>query len=127
MLRSIPQCLLTYSLTLKVCTGMDAWQEPTWDEYQVKNVHIQDTNEVKKTTNNTEVVLRSILFIDGRRSSPVLDYDGLMKSSLENGRTMRAVVYNSSGTKMGEYEVQTLDGVADVPSTRIHHWEMGLV
>ena len=103
MLRSIPQCLLTYSLTLQVCTGMDAWQKSTWDEYQVKNVHIQDTNEVKKTTNNTEVVLRSILFIDGRRSSPVLDYDSLMKISLENGRTMRAVVYNFSGTKMGEY------------------------
>lgn len=127
MLRPIPQCLLKYMVVIKVCSGMDAWQNPTWDDYTVKNVHIQDTNEVKKTTNNTEVVLRSILFVDGRRSVPQLTYDSLMKSSLENGRTMRAVVYDSSGSKMGEYEVQTLDGVADVPSTRIHHWEMGLV
>ena len=127
MLRPIPQSLLKYSMILKVCTGMDAWQNPKWDEYSVKNVHIQDTNEVKKTTNNTEVVLRSVLFVDCRRSSPNLDYDGLLKSSLENGRTMRVTVYGPNGTKMGNYEVQTLDGVADVPSTQIHHWEMGLV
>lgn len=127
MLRPIPQSLLKNSMTLNVCSGMDAWQNPTWDSYDVKNVHIQDTNEVKKTTNNTEVVLRSVLFVDCRRSSPSLDYDSLLKSSLENGRTMRVTVYGPDGGKMGDYEVQTLDGVADIPSTQIHHWEMGLV
>ena len=127
MLRPIPQSLLKNSMTLNVCSGMDAWQNPTWDSYNVENIHIQDTNEVKKTTNNTEVVLRSVLFVDCRRSFPSLDYDSLLKSSLENGRTMRVTVYGPDGGKMGDYEVQTLDGVADVPATQIHHWEMGLV
>lgn len=127
MLRPIPGCLLTYSVTLKVCSGMDEWQNPTWDEYIVRRVHIQDTHEVRKTTTNTEVTLTSILFIDGRLSQPMLDYDSLIKQSLDNGRTMRAVVYGPSGDEMGEYEVKTLDGVADVPSVRIHHWELGLV
>ena len=50
-------------MTIKVCTGVDAWQKPTWQETTVRNVHIQNTNEVRKSTNNTEVVLLSLIHI----------------------------------------------------------------
>lgn len=127
MLRPIPQSLLGDLAVIKVCTGVDAWQEATWDTYSVKHVHLQNTNEVKKTKENTEVVLRSVLFIDGARSSPILDYDTLVEHSQSNGKPLRAVVYNSKGQMYGEYEVLTVDPVPDVPATRIHHIELGLV
>ena len=127
MLRPIPQSLLGDMMVLKVCVGVDAWQNPSWQEYTVQNVHIQNTNEVKKTKENTEVVLRSILFIDSRRSTPSLDYDSLAEQSQKKGKPLRCVVFNANGQKYGEYEVLTVDPVPDVPATRIHHIELGLV
>ena len=127
MLRPIPQSLLRDLAVIKVCTGVDAWQKPTWKEYTVRGVHIQNTNEVKKTADNTEIVLRAVLFIDSRRSSPPLDYESLMRESEAAGRTMRATVSNSSGQKLGDYEVVSVDPVPDVPDTRVHHVEIGLV
>lgn len=127
MLRSIPQSLLGDIATIKVCTGVDAWQSPTWQEYTVRHVHIQNTNEVKKTKENTEVVLRSILFVDSKRSSPNLDYDTLAEQSQQAGRSLRCIVYNSAGQKYGDYEVLTVDPVPDVPAIKIHHVELGLV
>ncbi|HIW40627.1 MAG TPA: hypothetical protein H9743_00510 [Candidatus Mediterraneibacter vanvlietii] len=106
---------------------MDAWQNPTWQEYQVSNVHLQNTNEVKKTKENTEVVLRSILFIDSVRSAPQLDYDALVQQSEAAGKPLRAVATDSNGNQYGEYEVITVDPVPDVPSNRVHHVELGLV
>lgn len=127
MLRPIPQSLLGDLAVIKVCTGMDVWQKPVWQEYTVKHVHIQNTNEVRKSKENTEVVLRSVLFIDNRLSSPVLDYDTLAEQSEAAGKPMRAVVYNSQGKKYGEYEILTVDPVPDVPATRVHHIELGMV
>lgn len=127
MLRPIPQQLLRDMVTIKVCTGMDAWQKPVWQETSVKNVHLQNTNEVRKTANNTEVVLRSVLFIDARRSVPSLDYDALAMQSEAAGRPMRAVVFNFKGQQVGDYEVLTVDTGPNVPSTDTHHVELGLV
>lgn len=127
MLRPIPQQLLRDLVTIKVCTGMDAWQNPTWEEYQVSNVHLQNTNEVKKTTNNTEVVLRSVLFVDVVRSAPSLDYAALVEQSEAAGKPLRAIVTNALGQVAGDFEVLTVDLVPDVPSNRVHHIELGLV
>lgn len=93
----------------------------------MQNVHLQSTNETRKTKDNTEVVLRSTLFIDAKRSAPVLDFDALAAQSQAAGRTMRAVVRNAQGQQVGDYEVLVVDSVPDVPSTRIHHYELGLV
>lgn len=114
-------------MTLQVCTGVDTWQRPSWTEHTVTKVHLQNTNEVRKSKENTEVVLRSILFIDGRLSQPSLDYDSLAEQSQKAGKPLRCVVYNSAGQKYGEYEVLTVDPVPDVPATRVHHIELGLV
>lgn len=127
MLRPIPATLLRDLVTIKVCIGVDAWQKATWQECTVSQVHIQNTNEVKKTKDNTEVVLRSILFIDGTRSTPVLDYDSLADQSLAAGHPMRAIVKNASGQIIGDFEVLTVDPVPDISSTRVHHIELGLV
>lgn len=127
MLRPIPQSLLGDMMTLKVCTGMDRWQKPGWQEYTVQRVHLQNTNEVRKSKENTEVVLRSVLFVDGRISSPALDYDTLAEQSQAAGKPMRCIVYNAAGRKYGEYEILTVDPVPDVPARRIHHIELGLV
>lgn len=106
---------------------MDTWQNAQWDEITVKPVHLQNTNEVKKSKENTEIVLRSMLFIDARRSRPYLDYDTLAEQSQAAGKPMRAVVYNAAGQKYGDYEVVTVDPGPDYPATRVHHIELGLV
>ena len=41
MLRPIPQSLLGDLAIIKVCTGMDAWQKPVWQDYEVSRVHLQ--------------------------------------------------------------------------------------
>lgn len=127
MLPSIPRSLLVDVMTLYVCTGMDVWQNPTWDTYTVNNVHLQNTNEVKKTKDNTEVVLRSILFIDSRLSTPSLDYGTLAEQSQQAGKPMRCTVTNAQGVNQGEFEILTVDLVPDYPATRVHHVELGLV
>lgn len=127
MLRPIPGVLLSDNVTIKVCTGTDIWQKPTWDKYQVSKVHLQDTNEVRKTKENTEVLLRSILFIDGTRSTPHLDYRALASQSEAAGKPLRAVVSSFDGTLLGEFEVLSVDVLPDVPATRVHHIELGMV
>mgnify|MGYP002664068729 CR=1 FL=1 len=127
MLPPIPKQLLWDSMTLQVCTSVDAWDNPTWDEISVSNVHIQNTNEVRKSTDNTEVVLRSVIFIDPVRSSPSLNYEALCRQSLAAGKPMRAIVQDAPGNQLGNYEILIVDTVPDVPDTRVHHIELGCV
>lgn len=127
MLRPIPPRPLRDLVTIKVCTGMDAWQNPDWDDYIVSNVHLQNSNEVRKSKDNTEVVLRAILFIDSVRSVPALDYGALMDQSEAAGKPMRCIVQDASGNISGDFEVILVDIVPDVPANRIHHVELGLV
>lgn len=127
MLRPIPVSMLKDSAVFKVCTGIDAWQNPTWDEYTVKNVHIQDTNEVKKNRENKEVVLRSVLYVDSRLSTPSLDYRFLAEQSEKAGEQMRCTVFDAQGETIGSFEIETVDIIPNVPATTVHHYELGLV
>ena len=127
MLRPIPSRILRDSMTLQVCTGLDAWQKPTWEEYIVTGVHVQNTNEVKKTTTNTEVVLRSVIFVDTVRSQPALDYQALCDQSQAAGKPMRCTAQDASGNPLGNFEILTVDPVPDVPANRTHHIELGCV
>lgn len=127
MLRPIPPQLLRDSMTLQVCTGVDAWKKPTWQPCRVQNVHIQNTNEVKKTASNTEVVLRAVIFVDTARSRPAMDYEALCQQSLAAGKPMRAIVQNFQGQTLGDFEILTVDPGPDVPDTRVHHIELGCV
>lgn len=126
MLKSIPSSMLKDSVILKVPAGMDRWQNTTYEEHLIENVHLQGDNRSRISANNTEVTLTAILYIDGRKSTPQLDIEALQERAQANKTTMRAVVYNAAGNKVGDFNVLTIDGLPDVPATRIHHWEIGL-
>lgn len=114
--------------TIEVCTNVDSWGNSVDPQtYTVSNVHLQNTNEVRKSKENTEVVLRSILFIDSVRSTPALDYAALVEQSEAAGKPLRCTVTDATGNVAGDFEVLTVDLVSDVPATRVHHVELGLV
>jgi hypothetical protein len=83
-------------------------------------VHLQPTNEVRKTQDNTEIVLRSILFVDAHTSAPFLDWMALLKTAHDNQGDIRVIV---RGT---EYTVLSVDELRD-DTDGLHHWEVGLV
>ena len=118
--------MLHDSVTFRVVTGMDRYQNKTYTDYQVNNVHLQSSNQTIKSTDNTEVQLKGILFVDARKSTPILDLYQMQKESLANGDTMRAIVYDYAGNESGDYAVMIIDDLPDVPATRRHHWELSL-
>ncbi len=126
-LAPIPARMLHDTVTFKVVKGIDRYQNKTYDEYTVTNVHLQSSNDVVKKDLDTEVQLKGVLFVDARRSLPVLDLYALQQESLLNGDTMRAVVTDASGNETGDYAVLLVDDLPDVPANRRHHWELGLV
>ena len=67
--------------TVKACTGVDRYQNQTYTEYTVKKVHLQPTNELRKTAVNTSNVLRSTLFVDRRHSTPTIDWMELFNTA----------------------------------------------
>lgn len=126
MLSPIPSAMLKDSAVFHVPQGMDAWQNKTYKDYPVSNVHIQGSNETRKTTSNTEVVLSAILFVDAKRSLPVYDYIAMQEEAQANGGTMTVTVTDASGRSL-DYTVLVVDDVPNVPADTIHHTELGLV
>ena len=120
MLKPIPSKILKSTATVKVCSGVDMYQNQTYTEYSVKRVHLQPTNEIRKTQSNTEVVLRSILFVDAHTSTPLLDWCALLRQAHDLDGDMRVVVRGV------EYTVLTVDELRD-DTDGLHHYEVGLV
>lgn len=81
---------------------------------------MQNTNEVRRSVDNTEVVLRSILFIDCKLSKPQLNVWGINYNSLKNGKQLE-VIYRGEN-----YTVASVDLVPDDVG-KPHHYELGLV
>jgi hypothetical protein len=126
-LAPIPSRMLHDTAVFHVVAGMDRYQEKTYDDYTVKHVHLQSSSDVIKAPDDTEVQLKGLLFVDCKKSVPQLDLYALQQASLAAGDTMRADVYDASGTLVGNYAVLIVDGAPDVPATRTHHWELSLV
>lgn len=126
-LAPIPSRMLHDKVTFYVVQYMDRYQNKVYADYTVEHVHLQSSNLVQKRANDTEVQLRGILFVDERRSTPKLDLYALQQQSLENGDTMRAVVFDASGEQVGDYTVLEVNDLPDVPATRRHHWELSLI
>ena len=120
MLPPIPAKILKSTATVKVCSGVDFYQNQTYTEQTVKRVHLQPTNEIRKTQDNTDIVLRSILFVDAKVSSPQLDWCALLQSAHDLKGDMRVTVRGVT------YTVATADGLRD-DTDRLHHWEIGLI
>ena len=119
MLKPIPSKILKSTATVRVCSGVDVYQNQTYTEYEVKRVHLQPTNEIRKTQNNTDCVLRSILFVDARISTPAIDWYALLETAHAIGGDMRVIVRGQ------EYTVFSVDALRDDTDT-LHHWEVGL-
>ena len=120
MLKPIPAKILRSTATVKVCNGVDMYQNQKYDTYTVKRVHLQPTNEIRKTQSNTDIVLRSILFVDARISTPHLDYYALLHNAHNASGDVRVIVRGE------EYTVLTVDALRD-DSDNLHHFELGLV
>ncbi|MBQ1776812.1 MAG: hypothetical protein IIZ93_01510 [Acidaminococcaceae bacterium] len=119
MLKPIPAKILRSTVTVKACTGLDRYQNPTYTESTVKKVHIQPTNEIRKTTDNTDCTLRSILFADGRHSTP-LDWWSIFQTAHDIGGDVKVVCRGV------EYTVMAVDELRD-DTDQFHHWEIALV
>lgn len=120
MFRPIPSRILQHTVTLHVTTGVDAWQNPTVKDYEVKRVCVQPTHETRMNRNNTEVSLRSLLFVDAHRSAPRLDWETLQDESLTAGSAM-TLTYNGR-----IYTVIAVDALID-DTGRLHHYEVALI
>lgn len=121
MLRPIPSKILRSTAQVKVCTSIDAYQNQVYGTtYTVKNVHLQPTEKIVKTTTNTDQQLTGILFVDVRHSSPALDWRQLLQTAHDNGGDMRVTVRGI------EYTVNYADGLRD-DTDRLHHWEIGVI
>ena len=119
MLRPIPAKIMRSEATVKACTGVDQYQNQTYSEQTVKHVHLQPTNEIRKTADNTDCTLRSILFVDKRHSTPTLDWWGLFQTAHAMGGDVKVIVRNV------EYTVFSVDELRD-DTDLFHHWEIGL-
>ena len=121
MLKPIPSRILKQTVVFNSCTAVDAWQNPTYSATTVTRCCIQPANETRKTKDNTEVVLRSLLFVDYRLSTPSgLDIDALKNTSEANGHTL-TVIFSGQN-----YTVLSVDSCFD-DSGNYHHTEVGLV
>ena len=126
MLRPIPSVMLKDRAVFHVPTSMDEYQSPIYDDIEVSNVHIQPTNATKKTVSNEEVVLRAVLFVDGRKSKPLIDYLSLQMAAQEVGASITVDIIDALGNTIN-YTVETVEVLPDVPANRVHHVEIGLV
>lgn len=99
---------------------MDRYENQVYTTYTVKRVHLQPTNEIRKTNTNTDCTLRSILFVDRRHSVPSLDWEALFASAHEMGGDMRVIVRGV------EYTVFSVDALRD-DTDLFHHYEIGLI
>ncbi|MBQ1571747.1 MAG: hypothetical protein IIZ78_11520 [Clostridiales bacterium] len=125
MLAPIPSVMLKDKAILHVPVSMDEYQKPVCQDFEINHVHIQNSNQIKQTSQNEQVVLRAILFVDGRKSTPHYDYMSLMAAAEAVGTPMTATVIEASGNR-AEYTVDYVDAVPDVPANRTHHIEIGL-
>ena len=118
MLKPIPAKIMRSTATVKACTGLDRYQKPTYDTYTIKKVHLQPTNEIRKTADNTDCTLRSILVADNRNSTP-LDWWSIFSTAHKMGGDVKVIVRGE------EYTVFTVDELRD-DTDSFHHWEIGL-
>lgn len=120
MLRPIPAKILRSTATMKWCTGTDTYQNQTYEERKVYHVHLQPTERIVKSVDNTDQQLNGILFVDVRHSFPALNWRELLTTAHNNGGDMRVVVRGI------EYTVMMADLLRD-DTDRPHHWEISMI
>lgn len=127
MLSPIPRSILRDTMTLSVPSSFDRYQKALApDTYTIQNVHIQMDNHTIKRTDNTEVTLSGIIFIDARLSTPHLDYMALQESAQQAGGVMTCTITNKRGITSPPYTIVIVDGLPD-DEDNLHHWELSVV
>lgn len=126
MLKPIPSRILRSTATVKVCTGVDMYQNQVYgQQYTVNHVHLQPTERIVKTSTNTDQQLSSILFVDLRHSSPALNWAQLLKSAHDKGGDVRVDVVDKKGHPVArDLTVMSCDPLRD-DADNLHHWEIG--
>lgn len=119
MLKPIPARIMRSTATVRACTGIDRYQNPTFTTYTIKHVHLQPTNEIRKAADNTDCTLRSILFAD-KAHSTALDWWGVFNTAHDMSGDVKVVVRGQ------EYTVFSVDELRD-DTDQFHHWEIGLM
>ena len=64
--------------------------------------------------------MRSILFVDARKSTPFIDWDAIFTAAQQLSGDVRVIIRNV------EYTVQSVDALRD-DTDILHHYEIGLV
>lgn len=118
--RKPPSHLYGHSITLRVCTGVDTFQNPTWREYSVSGVNVQESTGTVVTAANTDASRRSLMFVDSLYSVPQLDWMRLKHESEDAGKRMQVV------HKDEVYIVEAVDRVED-EYNMLDHWEVEMV
>ena len=126
MLRPIPSKILRSTAMVKVCTSVDMYQNQTYTTYTVERVHLETSNKIVKTKDNTDHQLTSVLFADGKHSTPFA-WDAMLEKSHEIGGDVRVIVYDQAGRQIsGELTVILAEPLRD-DTDHFHHWEIGLL
>ena len=113
-------------MTFKAPTSFNVYQEAQYEETTVKHVHIQNANDIKFSTDNTEVTLSAIIYVDARISKPSLDYSKMEYEAERIGGTCKATITHRTGAESGEFTVKTVEAIPD-DTGAIHHYEIGVV
>lgn len=119
-MQPIPSQILKDTVTIKIPTGVDTWNNPTYVERTQSKVHLQGGNKVFRTKDNSEVLCNATLFVDRYHSKPSVDWLKLQENAEAAGIEMAVVVNGYL------YRVVKVDDVPD-PFGRLHHYEVGLV
>ena len=120
MLRPIPASILTHSATLRQCTGVDVWQNPTFADTELRRICVQPEHNTYIYNDNTSVTLSSIAFVDARLSSPRgFDFQAAQETSEANGAPLE-LIFNGR-----RYTVLEIDTLYD-DTGKYHHTELWL-
>lgn len=131
-LAPIPASLCKHKATFKVYAPTSdvqkRYQEFGYQPLQeMENVHVQLHTTILKGLDNTEVQLKGTIFIDPTRTEGANYLPRMQRQSLLNGKPMRVMISAPGDIAVGDYEVLEIDALPDVPSDRIHHYEVLLV
>ena len=119
MFRPISSRILKSSVTVSVCTGTDIFQNQIFETYTVSNVFMMPSDTIVKTNDNTDRQLQGMLYVDGRKSVPALDWRALLVRAHDCGGDVKVSLRGV------EYTVLSVSEYRDF-ADKFHHWEIGV-
>ena len=120
MARKPPPYIYGHDVTLRVCVGVDLFQNPLWEDHEISGVNLQASSGTVLTALNVDASKRSLMFVDSLYSSPQLDWLKLKRESENAGKRMQIVHGDAV------YNVEAVDRIED-QFCRLDHWEVELV